>query len=70
MYIQVMLPSGSTTEQTQKVLDEVRNYFLQNEQAAVQGVFTVAGRGFSGAGRIPAWGFSCSRTGTIAPAPT
>ncbi len=57
MYIQVMLPPGSTTEQTQHVLDQVRNYFLNNEKEAVSGCFTVAGRGFSGSGQNTGLGF-------------
>jgi hydrophobe/amphiphile efflux-1 (HAE1) family protein len=57
MYLQVMLPSGSTMEQTQQVLDQVRNYFLNDEKQAVSGVFTVAGRGFSGAGQNTGLGF-------------
>ncbi len=57
MYIQAMLPSGSTMEQTQHVLDQVRNYFLNDEKEAVSGVFTVAGRGFSGAGQNTGLGF-------------
>ena len=57
MYIQAMLPPGSTMEQTQQVLDQVREYFLNDEKAAVQGVFTVAGRGFSGAGQNTGLGF-------------
>jgi HAE1 family hydrophobic/amphiphilic exporter-1 len=57
MYIQVMLPSGSTMEQTQHVLDQVRHYFLNDEKEAVAGCFTVAGRGFSGSGQNTGLGF-------------
>jgi multidrug efflux pump len=57
MYIQAMLPSGSTMEQTQEVLNQVRNYFLNDEKEAVSGCFTVAGRGFSGAGQNTGLGF-------------
>jgi hydrophobe/amphiphile efflux-1 (HAE1) family protein len=57
MYIQANLPAGSTMEQTQQVLDQVRNYFLNDEKAAVSGVFTLAGRGFSGAGQNTGLGF-------------
>ena len=38
MYIQAMLPAGSTMEQTQQVLDEVRSYFLKDEKEAVEAV--------------------------------
>ena len=58
MYIQVMLPSGSTMEQTQQVLDQVRNYLLNDEKEAVAGCFTVAGRGFAGAGQNTGLGFA------------
>jgi hydrophobe/amphiphile efflux-1 (HAE1) family protein len=58
MYIQVMLPSGSTMEQTQHILDQVRNYLLNDEKEAVAGCFTVAGRGFAGAGQNTGLGFA------------
>ncbi|MCL4501194.1 MAG: efflux RND transporter permease subunit [Deltaproteobacteria bacterium] len=51
MYIQVMLPAGSTLEQTKQVMDQVRNHFMEDEKSAVKGIFTLAGRGFSGAGQ-------------------
>jgi hydrophobe/amphiphile efflux-1 (HAE1) family protein len=57
MYIQAMLPAGSTMEQTQEVLNQVRDYFLNDEKKAVEGCFTVAGRGFSGAGQNTGLGF-------------
>ena len=57
MYIQAMLPTGSTLEQTKQVLDEVRSHFLEEEKEAVASCFTVAGRGFSGAGQNVGLGF-------------
>jgi hydrophobe/amphiphile efflux-1 (HAE1) family protein len=51
MFVQTMLPAGSTLEQTQEIQDQVRHHFLENEKAAVASIFTVAGRGFSGAGQ-------------------
>ncbi len=57
MFVQVMLPSGSTLEQTKQVLDQVRSYFLEDEKGAVASMFTVAGRGFSGAGQNVGLGF-------------
>jgi len=57
MYVQAMLPSGSTMEQTQEVLDKVRHHFLEDEKDAVKSIFTVAGRGFSGAGQNVGLGF-------------
>ncbi|XTZ37420.1 multidrug efflux RND transporter permease subunit AcrB [Salmonella enterica] len=45
------LPAGATQERTQKVLDEVTKYYLDNEKANVNSVFTVNGFGFSGRGQ-------------------
>ncbi|ELY3836068.1 multidrug efflux RND transporter permease subunit AcrB [Cronobacter turicensis] len=45
------LPAGATQERTQKVLDEVTNYYLTQEKANVNSVFTVNGFGFSGRGQ-------------------
>ncbi len=57
MYIQAMLPAGSTLEQTEQVLDRVRSHFLEGEKEAVASCFTVAGRGFSGSGQNVGLGF-------------
>jgi HAE1 family hydrophobic/amphiphilic exporter-1 len=51
MFVQLMLPAGSTLEQTKQVLDQVRSHFLVDEKEAVASCFTVAGRGFSGSGQ-------------------
>ena len=45
---QVMLPTGSTREQTDAVVDEVRRYFQENEKEAVESCMTISGVGFSG----------------------
>ena len=45
------LPAGATQERTQKVLDEVTDYYLTKEKANVNSVFTVNGFGFSGRGQ-------------------
>ncbi|MGC8989471.1 MAG: efflux RND transporter permease subunit, partial [Verrucomicrobiia bacterium] len=45
---QIMLPTGSTLEQTQAVADEVRAHFMENEKDAVESCMTVAGMGFAG----------------------
>jgi HAE1 family hydrophobic/amphiphilic exporter-1 len=45
---QIILPAGSTLEQTEAVGDEVRDYFLENEKDAVESCMTIAGSGFSG----------------------
>ncbi|EBP0896954.1 efflux RND transporter permease subunit [Salmonella enterica subsp. enterica serovar Braenderup] len=47
----IQLPSGATQERTQKVLDQVTHYYLNNEKANVESVFTVNGFSFSGQGR-------------------
>jgi hydrophobe/amphiphile efflux-1 (HAE1) family protein len=57
MFVQAMLPTGSTLEQTKQVLDQVRSYFLVDEKKAVASMFTVAGRGFSGTGQNVGLGF-------------
>ena len=45
---QVLMPTGSTLEQTQEVLDEVRHHFLEREKEAVESCMTISGMGFSG----------------------
>ena len=45
------LPAGATQERTQKVLDEVTDYYLNKEKANVNSVFTVNGFGFAGRGQ-------------------
>ena len=48
---QAQLPAGATQERTQKVLDQVSDYYLTKEKANVQSVFTVNGFGFAGRGQ-------------------
>jgi hydrophobe/amphiphile efflux-1 (HAE1) family protein len=57
LLFQAMLPSGSTLEQTMAVLDEIRDYFDDNEKEAVLSVFTLAGRSFGGGGQNAGLGF-------------
>ncbi|EIM3679289.1 efflux RND transporter permease subunit [Salmonella enterica] len=47
----IQLPSGATQERTLKVLDQVTHYYLNNEKANVESVFTVNGFSFSGQGQ-------------------
>ncbi|EBE6498339.1 efflux RND transporter permease subunit [Salmonella enterica] len=47
----IQLHSGATQERTQKVLDQVTHYYLNNEKANVESVFTVNGFSFSGQGQ-------------------
>jgi len=48
MFAQIMLPTGSTVEQTQEVADRVQRYFMDKEQEAVESCLTIVGMGFSG----------------------
>jgi multidrug efflux pump len=48
---QAQLPAGATQERTQKVLDQVTDYFLNKEKDSVNSVFTVNGFGFAGRGQ-------------------
>ena len=51
MFVQAMLPAGSTMEQTQQVMEEVRSYFLVDEKEAVESCLTVSGRDFTSIGQ-------------------
>jgi len=51
VFVQATLPAGSTLEQTDRVMEQVRHYFLEDEKDTVATCFTLAGRGFSGAGQ-------------------
>lgn len=57
MLIQAQLPSGSTMEQTEQVLAEVRTYLLEDEKDVVESVMTLSGRSFAGAGQNSGMGF-------------
>ena len=45
---QVIMPTGTTLEQTQEVADRVTRHFLDNEKEAVESCMTISGIGFSG----------------------
>jgi HAE1 family hydrophobic/amphiphilic exporter-1 len=51
LFSQIILPANSTLEQTKGVLSQVRQHFQDNEPAAVESTFTVAGMSFGGAGQ-------------------
>ncbi|KXI28207.1 efflux RND transporter permease subunit [Paraglaciecola hydrolytica] len=57
LFNQVVLPAGSTTEQTLKVLEKMENHFLVDQAEAVNTIFTVAGFSFAGSGQNAAIGF-------------
>jgi HAE1 family hydrophobic/amphiphilic exporter-1 len=48
---QIILPTGSTLEQTQIVADKVQRHFQENEKEAVESCMTIVGMGFSGRGQ-------------------
>jgi len=48
---QAQLPAGATQERTQKVLDQMTDYFLHKEKDSVNSVFTVNGFSFGGRGQ-------------------
>jgi len=45
---QILMPTGSTLEQTQGVANEVQCYFLEHEKEGVDSCMTITGAGFSG----------------------
>ena len=51
LMVQVLLPGGSTLEQTGEVMARVRDYFLDHEKDSVASCMTVSGRNFSGRGQ-------------------
>jgi hydrophobe/amphiphile efflux-1 (HAE1) family protein len=46
-----MLPSGSTLEQTQEVMETVKKHFLTKEKDAVEAVMTISGQNQAGRGQ-------------------
>jgi HAE1 family hydrophobic/amphiphilic exporter-1 len=48
---QVMLPRGSTFEQTKAIMVRIQDYFLESEKDAVDSSMYVVGSGFSGSGQ-------------------
>ena len=57
MYAQVLLPAGSTLEQTEEVMAQVRRHFEEKEKDAVESVFTITGRGFAGVAQNSGFAF-------------
>jgi hydrophobe/amphiphile efflux-1 (HAE1) family protein len=48
LLVQLILPSGSTLQQTKAVSKQIEEYFRENEQEAVESVMMLTGFGFSG----------------------
>ncbi|SFM66669.1 efflux RND transporter permease subunit [Thermodesulforhabdus norvegica] len=57
LFTQVILPSGSTLEQTQKVMERIQSYFLNHEREAVESFAYVAGISFAGEAQNVGMGF-------------
>jgi hydrophobe/amphiphile efflux-1 (HAE1) family protein len=57
LLVQATLPSGSTLEQTEAVMDKVRDHFLETEAEAVESIMVVAGVSFGGDGQNMALAF-------------
>jgi len=51
LMVQVQLPRGSTREQTDTVMDQVRRHFLEQQKDAVESCMTVSGESFAGIGQ-------------------
>src|SRR5664280_1370982 len=51
LYVMATLPSGSTLEQTRKVMEVVQNHFQEKEKDAVEGLLTMSGQNQSGRGQ-------------------
>jgi HAE1 family hydrophobic/amphiphilic exporter-1 len=45
---QIIMPTGSTLEQTQAVADQVKQHFLEKENEAVESCMTIVGMSFAG----------------------
>jgi len=45
---QVMMPTGSTLEQTKKIVEDIRHYLDENEKETVESCLTISGFGYSG----------------------
>lgn len=51
LFAQIQLPSGSTQEETTKVLEQVEQYFLEEEKDSVESMMGVIGFSFAGRGQ-------------------
>ncbi|MFA7369068.1 MAG: efflux RND transporter permease subunit, partial [Kiritimatiellales bacterium] len=51
MMVQALLPANSTLEQTKKIMDGVKDYFLEHEKDTVDSCMTISGVNFSGRGQ-------------------
>ena len=63
--VQALLPANATLEQTDRVMEEVRDYFLEQEKDTVKSCMTISGRNFAGQGQNAGMAFVISRTGNF-----
>ncbi|HSX71210.1 MAG TPA: efflux RND transporter permease subunit, partial [Pseudomonas sp.] len=57
LFAQVQTPAGSSAERTQAVVDDMRQYLLEDEASTVKSVFTVTGFNFAGRGQSSGMAF-------------
>jgi hydrophobe/amphiphile efflux-1 (HAE1) family protein len=58
LMVQALLPANSTLEQTEKVMERVRNHFFEHEKDAVESCMTLSGMNFSGRGQNAGMAFA------------
>jgi HAE1 family hydrophobic/amphiphilic exporter-1 len=58
LMVQAMLPANSTLEQTEKVMEGIRDHFLEHEKDAVESCMTISGMNFSGRGQNAGMAFA------------
>jgi multidrug efflux pump len=56
-FVQIIAPPGATADRTQRAINEVTRYLLEEERDAVQAIFINNGFGFSGRGQNVGLGF-------------
>jgi multidrug efflux pump len=57
LFAQVQTPSGASAELTEKIIDDMRKYLLDEEKDVVRSVFTVTGFNFAGRGQSSGMAF-------------
>lgn len=57
LFAQIQLPTGSTQEETTKVLERVERYFLEEEKESIDSLMGVLGFSFAGNGQNMAMAF-------------
>src|SRR5690606_39373892 len=65
LFAQVQTPAGSSAQRTQVVIDEMRQYLLEDQASTVQSVFTVTGFNFAGRGQSSEIGRAACRGGSV-----